>query len=205
MAKWVTGSIDWAAVSAVAAVVGLVVPLCIVGLKKLHARRTAPRTVRERTADDYLTQLKVTAKAIDDAVASRIELSTAQSALSELSAPEERLRRAFGNESAVHWIARLNREMLRRAFDIANGDRSRSGVSVSDLVSLGVDDAGFDVFERERNVAMQQRKPVYTFKSHPAYLEMMAELAQLPAPQRERFAELLAARQRSFEEEAAGK
>jgi hypothetical protein len=157
--------------------------------------------LREQTADQYLTQLKVTTKAIDDAAAGRIEMPMAQRELSDLSAPEEQLRRAFGDEPAVHWVARINRGMLRRAFDIANGNRSGSDVSLDELVSL-LDDAGFDAFECERKVAMGHGEPVRVFATDPAYLGMMAERAHLPAPQRERFAEILAAGRSPLEDNA---
>jgi hypothetical protein len=191
MTEWVMGSVDWAAVSAVVAVLGFVGGLCGLAFKTLRARPRARTRRREDAASEYLTQLKVTAKAIHDAAEGRTGLPGARAELTKLSDPEERLRQAFGHESTVHWVARLNREMLRRAFDIASG-KPQGSYSLAELVALGVDEEGIKVFEREREAAMKRKKPVHVFATQPMYLNTMADMAQLPTPQREQFRELLA-------------
>jgi hypothetical protein len=195
MVEWVMGSVDWAAVSAVVAVLGLAAG----AVKGLLARPRARTRRREDVASQYLTQLKVTAKAIHDAAAGRTGLPGAQAELTKLSGPEERLRQEFGPESAIHWVARLNREMLRRAFEIASG-KPQGSYSLEELVALGVDEDGIKVFERELQAAMKRKEPVLVFAREPMYLNTMGDMAQLPSPQREQFEELLAARMRSYDE-----
>jgi hypothetical protein len=89
--------------------------------------------------------------------------------------------------------------MLRRAFEIAGG-RPQGSYSLVDLVTLGVDKDGVEVFEEERRAAMKQKEPVHVFETEPMYLNTMAEMAQLASPQREQFEKLLVARFRSFDE-----
>jgi hypothetical protein len=195
MAEWVMGSVDWAAVSAVVAALGLVAG----AVKALLARPRARTRRRADVASQYLIQLKVTAKAIHDAAGGRTGLPGAQAELTKLSGPEERLRQEFGHESTIHWVARLNREMLRRAFEIASG-KPQGPYLLEELVALGVDEDGIKVFERELQAAMKRKEPVLVFATEPMYLNTMGDMAQLPSPQREQFGELLAARVRSFDE-----
>lgn len=158
---------------------------------------SVPRTsTRERqdAARKYLTQLKVAAKAIHDAADGRANLARAQEELTRLSEPQELLRQAFGGESAVHWLARLNLGMLRRAITIIIDHERDAPFSVAALVELGVDECGVDVFERERDVALRSKEPVKTFMTDPVRLHTMAEMAQLPAYQAAGLETLLAAR-----------
>lgn len=183
-------AINWTAVTAIVGVVtvalAVITKLLWPGIKRLRD----PTRKRKEESVAYEKQLKVVAKAIDDAAADRLAMATAQSELNELSKQEERLRLAFGNESAVHWLARINREMLRRAFDIAR--TSSSDPSLGDLIRLGVDEQGLRAFENERDEALRHRKAVVTFKTSDGELRRLADLAQLPSPYDQRFEALLA-------------
>jgi hypothetical protein len=191
MAQWMVGAVDWAAVTAIVAVLGLIGTACRLAFTTLRARSRDRTRRREVAASEYLTQLKVTTKSIHDAGEGRTELAAAQAELTKLSGPEERLRQEFGNKSAVHWVARLNLGMLRWAFEIASGKPTGS-YSFVELITLGVDEPGVEVFERERQAAMKSKEPVHVFVTGPERLEAMADMAQLPTPQREQFADVLA-------------
>jgi hypothetical protein len=136
--------------------------------------RSTSTDQREETAQDYLAQLKVAAKAIHDAAEGRVDLSHAQEELTRLSRPQELLRQAFGDESTVHWVARLNLGMLRRAIAIVGGKRD-SSFSVGELVELGVDEPGVHIFERERDAALRTKVPAKAFATQPMYLYTMGE------------------------------
>jgi hypothetical protein len=183
-------AVDWTAVGAIAGSIAAAVAIAAkLLLPAVRALRDPTRRRKEASAA-YETQLKVTAKAIDDARAGRQLMSTAQNELNELSEREERLRQEFGSESTVHWVARINRGMLRRAFDIAV--MSAPDPWFDALIKHGVDDAGLRVFEIERDVALRQRQPVLTFVTSGPELERLADLAKLEPPYDERFNKALA-------------
>jgi hypothetical protein len=115
-------TVDWNAVSAIAAVLTVIGATFCGAIRLLRTTPAARlRSRREQTAEAYLTKLKQSAKAVNDAADGRTSLASAQALFTALAEPEEELRLAFGNESAVHWIARLNRGMLGRGIDITNG------------------------------------------------------------------------------------
>jgi hypothetical protein len=182
--------VDWVAVTAIAGVAAAAVAVATKLLLPAVQTLRDPTRRRREASDAYEAQLKVTAKAIDDTAARRQAMSTAQNELNELSKREEQLRREFGRGSAVNWVARINRGMLRRAFDMAS--TSSPNPEFGDLINHGVDEAGLRAFENERDAAMRSRKPVHTFATDEGELSRLAKLAELEPPYDEQFEKLVA-------------
>jgi hypothetical protein len=186
-------AVNWTAVGVVVAVLSAAVAVITKLLLPAWQKLRDPSRIRREASDAYEAQLKVAAKAIDDAAAERLPMTTAQNELNELSKREETLRREFGHGSAVHWIARINREILRRAFDIVRMNSSDPWLKA--LIRHGVDEAGLRAFEDERDHAIGRRGPVLTFATPVSELQRLADLAQLSSPYDEQFENLLADQQ----------
>src|SRR5262249_34877260 len=153
-------AVNWTAVGAIAAIAAVVVPLAVwlvpPAIRKLRDRRRRRETAR----DEYVSQVRVTARTIDVLANDPHAMKSAQKELKELRQREERVRIAFGPESAVHWIVRLNRGMLAHAYALATASPPAPGLG--DLTSLGIDWEGLRAFEDEVAAAMGRREPVYT-------------------------------------------
>src|SRR4051794_36126943 len=97
-----SGTVDWNAVGGIAAALTVAGGAFWGGVRLLRTTPSAKlRSRRHQTAEAYLTKLKQSAKAVNDAADGRTSVANAQALFTALGEQEEELRRAFGDESAV--------------------------------------------------------------------------------------------------------